>query len=464
MLEFLKFSVGGYHGYTNVKIMMENRLVKVKIDSMLHPLSNGETILPFKQGEKWIDKLEALCIRKWKSKYDLEDMRICDGEQWSLEYKEVGERCRHIAGDNAYPPNWTEFLSVMNEVSPMDIPMQIDEFDFEYKNYKELESIDEIDTQKVILDYFEKISIDRKSEKISFIKHIGSGCEIRHECFVEMGVVNLLDDLMEFFTEDNSSVVYELPVNPTFSLNIKYQSGDIQQLSGSYNRHHLPDYWKDMMDCIAEFISFYGFLGDTFNSTIFGKGVKENELIYCTVNYNNNTKGFYYQTTDDTLAVGDVVIVPVGKDNTRREATIKKIEYFTEDTVPFPIGTTKHILCRKLDNHSNDEIFKSINYEVTKNYFLSLLKAKELPIYKFCDELYKMNCMLSNYYDYLEYEPMDVDKEMQRIDTVDFVTAFAILTMVFREDYFCNGAIIRRVEDGTLDEIINKIKTLFNEA
>lgn len=104
-----------------------------------------------------------------------------------------------------------------------------------------------------------------------------------------------------------------------------------------------------------------------------------------------------------------------------------------------------------------------INIEKVKSYFSSLPKATDLSIQKFEDELYNLNCMIFNYYDYLEFEPMNVDKELQKLDTVDITTAFAILTMVFREDHFINGAIKKRIKDGTLDRIIIRIQLLLND-
>lgn len=104
-----------------------------------------------------------------------------------------------------------------------------------------------------------------------------------------------------------------------------------------------------------------------------------------------------------------------------------------------------------------------INLEIVKPYFLSLPKVTELSIPKFQDELYNLNCMIYNYYDFLDYEPMNVDKEVQRLDAVDVTTALAILTMVFREDHFSNGAIYERIKDGTLDKIIARIQQILND-
>lgn len=99
---------------------------------------------------------------------------------------------------------------------------------------------------------------------------------------------------------------------------------------------------------------------------------------------------------------------------------------------------------------------------MVKKYFQDLPLITESTVNKFQNDLHKMDCMIPHYYEYLIYTPMNVELEVQRIENVDLITAFAILTMVFREDHFINGIILKRVEDGTLDRIINRIKMLLD--
>ena len=53
---------------------------------------------------------------------------------------------------------------------------------------------------------------------------------------------------------------------------------------------------------------------------------------------------YSYRTDDSTLEVGDVVKVPVGKDNDIGYATIEEIGYFTEEDAPYPVDKTKLII------------------------------------------------------------------------------------------------------------------------
>ena len=55
-------------------------------------------------------------------------------------------------------------------------------------------------------------------------------------------------------------------------------------------------------------------------------------------------KSYYYISDDDTIEVGDFVIVPAGKDNHEAVVEVVKKEYFAEENVPLPMEKTKHII------------------------------------------------------------------------------------------------------------------------
>lgn len=62
-------------------------------------------------------KIEALNIYSWRKDYD--NLRVLDGIQWSLDYKETDKKnCRHIYGSNLYPECWNAFIDVVEELAP----------------------------------------------------------------------------------------------------------------------------------------------------------------------------------------------------------------------------------------------------------------------------------------------------------------------------------------------------------
>lgn len=70
---------------------------------------------------------------------------------------------------------------------------------------------------------------------------------------------------------------------------------------------------------------------------------KTDEYIFCSVQFGEDSKSYYYLADDDTFAIGDFVIVPVGDDGHSAIVEVVNIEYFQEDNVPFPLDEVKRI-------------------------------------------------------------------------------------------------------------------------
>ncbi len=345
MLEFLKFNIGRcFSGDTNVEIIVEDKVLKLKYNKNSHSVSEEQILLPIKDYKKWLEKLESLQINKWRSEYE-PDEHMYGGEHWGLDYKVAGKRCRHISGYNAYPDNWIDFLTLMGEICPIYVPMQLDILEFYYQTQKANFPIDELSVQPKYIEQSEKIIINRTNNTFTYIQKSENNYEIKRECNVKKAISELLDDLdYELSKEENASNTKTKESG--FELKLHYHNGDEKIIKGEYNRPNLPEKWGYIIFKLEKFLTCYGVLGDVFNSCIYGKGVKAGEIIYCSVNFRDGNKDFYYQTDDDSLCIGEKVIVPWGKENLRREGIIEKIEYFVEENFPFPIEKTKHIVSR----------------------------------------------------------------------------------------------------------------------
>ena len=64
------------------------------------------------------------------------------------------------------------------------------------------------------------------------------------------------------------------------------------------------------------------------------------------------------------------------------------------------------------------------------------------------------------YYDFMTTAPIDVTEELKRLPTADFHLCCALMTMLLREDHFCNGSFVDRIADGSVDRILSRMKTL----
>lgn len=62
-----------------------------------------------------------------------------------------------------------------------------------------------------------------------------------------------------------------------------------------------------------------------------------------------------------------------------------------------------------------------------------------------------------NYRDYLITEPIDCDRELERLPEADYELCTALLTMILREDHFCNGSFVKRQEQGQVNAILSRM-------
>ena len=97
---------------------------------------------------------------------------------------------------------------------------------------------------------------------------------------------------------------------------------------------------------------------------------KTDEYIFCSVQFGEDSKSYYYLADDDIFAIGDFVIVPVGDDGHSAIVEIVNIEYFQEDKVPFPIDKVKTITrkcsANDFDVYSKSGIYENVSVERDK--------------------------------------------------------------------------------------------------
>ena len=115
MLEQLSFEIGGMCGIYNLSIQNTAEMIEYKFRFPLEEEWYSGEIRKAKV--EWLEQLDSVSIKSWRSTFTPFVM-VCDGVMWSLEYKEIGKRWRHIRGDNCYPSNWNQFLAVLNALDP----------------------------------------------------------------------------------------------------------------------------------------------------------------------------------------------------------------------------------------------------------------------------------------------------------------------------------------------------------
>lgn len=336
MLKYLKFGMGNeLCGYKTVKVDCSSEGIAYEIlRSGLLTISKG--IHQRDDVVEWLNEWETLCVSSWDEIYTGvgEDCPV----EWRLTVQE-DDLTYKCGGSGAYPMEWNAFLEWLDALMPEMEFIAPDRIECISLNY---ENPDMGDTSLT-----ERIRIDRREQKISAEKDMicfgDASCNRRSSHTYEIGdkVCDVLDIIQACdFAED-----------------IAVRRGK-PEVSIRISRHALPDIyvgnviaWIDetgdecwerainsikslMPDLRMELLSFKTYA----HPTLHGK------FIFCKVRFGTSFKLYSYRTEDTTLEVGDVVKVPVGKDNDIGYATIEEIGYYNEDDAPYPVDKAKFII------------------------------------------------------------------------------------------------------------------------
>ena len=214
---------------------------------------------------------------------------------------------------------------------------------------------DDVSWDHVTWDYSERLVIDSAAQTLEHIAHIGTGCHVSDKIEIEEGVNALLENFEadSFFrhTVGNPDDVIETPdETKDYIITIDYKKSPQRIINGSFDKKGLPDDFAVFAEIVCEFIQFYN-AGEMFNPSIYGKAKRRSkEYIFCSVEFDGGNKSYYYITDDDSIEIGDYVVVPAGKDDHHAVVEVVNIEYFTEDDAPLPLNKTKRIIRKCTDD------------------------------------------------------------------------------------------------------------------
>lgn len=232
-----------------------------------------------------------------------------------------------------------------------DKPDKVEKITIEYNRgtkVKPKELINELQ-EYVTWDYKERLTIDRKTETIEHIQYIGSGCIVTKKFQVQGGVEELLDGLDEAslfgYIEGNYPDVVENPKEmKDYKITIELEKDGQRIITGTFDKKGLPEDWEYFADAVLDFMLFYG-RGEILDPSVYNLTKRrKSEYIYCSVTFDDSYKTYYYLTDDDSIEVGDSVMVPAGMDDHLAMVKVVKIEYFKEEDAPFPMNKIKKIV------------------------------------------------------------------------------------------------------------------------
>ena len=202
-----------------------------------------------------------------------------------------------------------------------------------------------------IWNYTEHLTIDRETETIEYIQNIGTGCKVSRRYEIEGGIESLLKnfDIEGLFLHIEGDI-------EDYKITIDYKQKPRRVIKGSYDKNGLPEDFADFAETVLDFIYFYG-MGEIFDPSVYGKAKRrQSDYIFCSVTFGEGHKSYYYLTDDDSIEVGDFVLVPAGKDNHEAVVEVVDIEYFSEENVPLPVEMTKKIIRKCTDEDFEPDI------------------------------------------------------------------------------------------------------------
>ena len=93
-----------------------------------------------------------------------------------------------------------------------------------------------------------------------------------------------------------------------------------------------------------------------------------------------------------------------------------------------------------------------------------LKNADTCSVSSYYEALENIGDMKYNYGDYMVTDPIDCNKELERLTAADYDLCCALLTLLLREDHFCNGSFERRHRAGEVQPILDRMITLLPDG
>lgn len=334
MAKNIKFTIGGFFGgYKTVEISINGGKVSYKI--LRNGLLNVDKKISsaVEVSKAWLNELDALQIFSWAENYSTD---ILDGTQWELTFKD-GKKIYRGYGSNAYPENFERFLDWLDELIP----------ELEFVNRKRLEKVTLNYSRESAIGYMisECLMLDRREKTLTLDKK-NAYVFGKHFYNVSPDKEKIFDAAQEFF---DGLEVNDADIN--FSSRAKFElvrhDNSVETFETPYNENFLPG----LMNFVKELQGIASDLtAEVFSPPPAEVVPRQGKYIFCKVQFKGTYKHYTYQTDDETLAVGDVVDVPVGKNNDVNQARIVEIGYFDEYEAPFPIDRIKKIIGKHLVN------------------------------------------------------------------------------------------------------------------
>jgi len=225
-------------------------------------------------------------------------------------------------------------------------PDRINRLTFDYHNATKIKPSDvigRVSDEKEIWESTEHLMIDRDQGTLLYRRETDSGHKFYQKYELKEQIENLLDN---FDTDDFLSPSADSDENPddvdvvsgelkTYKMTINYERQSQRVITGRFDKEGLPADFVDLAELVREFIEEYG-VSDVLTPSFYNRPRRHSsEVMICSVIFdvdNKNAKTYDYMTVDDSIGVGDPVVVPVGEENREMSAVVEKVDYVEEDS------------------------------------------------------------------------------------------------------------------------------------
>lgn len=345
LLESLYFDVirGGVHSEIYVTVKDGGVYHQARLYNAM-PVIVPDKDKPYGASTEWLMRLARLNLSRLERSYSSDRP---EDVVWSIRYKETDGEEVLSHGSGAYPPGWDDFLLLMDELAPEAEFIDPELIENIYMTYTSTE-----ETQFGPQDYTEVLSLDRRSQKLLYRRSFSDDVYAQTE-YRNMNEVSIGLDLWDRYFADAPHVMLEDNAkDPPARLDVRvgFHDGSQEHFLWHYNRTCLPENWPHFIGLIAHRLQLSAMFINMITPSVYMKGARAGEIIYCTVKIPSLNRSYYFTTEDNSLEKGDKVLVPFGEDSAPMSGEITKVEYFYPENAPHPLEETRSIIGRDFDH------------------------------------------------------------------------------------------------------------------
>ena len=315
----LKFTVGNaVRGYKSVEISIVDAQIEYKIlrNELNHV--DKEKIFRVPAEKFWLDGLNSLKIFEWEPNYF---KKSSDGVQWSLTFGD-DEKIYRGRGVNSFPDDFETLLDLLDALIP----------EMNFVDGNRIDGI-ELNLSRQSDSFVEKLSLTRAASTLTIEKSTST-----HSYRLKADDTKTFLDICRKFFD---------------GIELTHVDAAKTLLVGKLSRHNgteinfSAEFGEDFMTGIVDFAEKIHAFAPDLTAEIFSpekvRRLEPEKIILCKVQFKGNYKSYTYRADDDFF-VGDVVDVPVGRNNDVAQAKIVEVSCFDIDNTPFPVEKIKTII------------------------------------------------------------------------------------------------------------------------